>query len=103
MLQAITANRLSDGIVVYLGPDGRWVEFLTEAATFDGKPAIEAALAQAATDVSLNCVVDVFAFDVTAGADGPHPGHIRDRIRAQGPTVRPDHGKQAEMAGTRKG
>ena len=32
----------------------------------------------------------------TATPEGPRPAHIKDRIRALGPTVRPDLGKQAE-------
>ena len=31
-----------------------------------------------------------YVIDATATADGPRPAHIKDRIRALGPTVRPD-------------
>jgi hypothetical protein len=95
MPQVVTANRLSDGIVVYLAPGGGWVEFLSEAEIFPGKAAVEAALTLAQASVASNQVVDVFAFDVTVTAKGPEANHIRDRIRSQGPTVHPDHGKQA--------
>jgi sulfite reductase (NADPH) hemoprotein beta-component len=95
MPQVVTANRLTDGIVVFLGPGGSWVEYLSQATVFDGKPAVEEALGTAQKAVAANLVVDVFAFDVTVGAQGPQANHIRDRIRAMGPTVHPDHGKQA--------
>jgi hypothetical protein len=97
MPQVVTANRLTDGIVVYLGPGGSWVEYLSQAAVFDDKTSIEAALAAGQDSVVANLVVDVFAFDVTATAKGPQASHIRDRIRAMGPTVHPDHGKQAAV------
>jgi hypothetical protein len=31
-----------------------------------------------------------YIVDAEAGASGPRPAHIKDRIRAFGPTVRPD-------------
>jgi hypothetical protein len=95
MPQVVTANRLSDGIVVYLAPGGGWVEFLSEAAVFPDKPALDAALVVAQASIAANQVVDAFAFDVTVTAKGPEANHIRDRIRSRGPTVHPDHGKQA--------
>ena len=95
MPQVVTANRLTDGIVVYLGPGGDWVEFLSKASVFDTKPAVEAALKDAQVAVTQNKVVDIFAFDVTLTPAGPQAAHIRDRIRAMGPTVHRDHGKQA--------
>ena len=95
MPQVVTANRLTDGIVVFRAPGGRWVEFLKDADLIEGKAAVEAALASGNESVARNEVVDVFAFDVTMTPAGPQPTHIRDRIRANGPTVYPDHGKQA--------
>jgi hypothetical protein len=95
MPKVVTANRLSDGIVVYLAPDGGWAEFLADAAVFDDKPAVEAGLAAGQASVAANAVVDVFAFDVTLTPTGPEATHIRDRIRSLGPTVHKDHGKQA--------
>ncbi|AWK87078.1 DUF2849 domain-containing protein [Azospirillum thermophilum] len=94
-LKAITANRLRDGTVVFLGPDGRWVEALDEAALFDeaaAEPALAAAKAKAERE---QFGVDIYAFDVAVGADGRLPVKMRERIRALGPTVRTDLGKQA--------
>jgi hypothetical protein len=31
-----------------------------------------------------------YVIDATATSDGPRPAHIKDRVRALGPTVRPD-------------
>ena len=95
MPQVVTANRLTDGIVVCLAPGGKWVERLSEASVLEGKQAVEAALSEGQAAIARNQVVDVFAFDVTVTPAGPQANHIRDRIRAMGPTVHPDHGKQA--------
>ena len=39
-MKAVTANRLSDGVVLYLGPDGDFVERLEHAALFEEAAAI---------------------------------------------------------------
>ena len=49
--QAVTANRLSDGEVVYFRADNRWVERFTEADVADGTEAAEALLARAMPDM----------------------------------------------------
>ena len=96
MSQVVSANRLSDGIVVFLGPGHHWVESLQAAEIFPDPAAIKAALDRVANDVKANRVVEVAAFDVTSASGRIEAGHLRDRIRAAGPTVRMDHGKQAE-------
>ena len=97
--QSITANRLLDGIAVWLGPDGGWVEEVGEAAIFEG-PAIEAALAVAKRDVAARLVVDVYPLDVERVDGRTRPLHLRERMKALGPSVRPDLGKQAELPST---
>ncbi len=95
MQQVISANRLVDGIVVFFGVGQGWVEGLQQALVFTEQGAVEAALAAAALSVKSNLVVDVAAFDVTGPSGHIRATHIRDAIRAAGPTVRLDHGKQA--------
>ena len=98
MPQVVSANRLSDGIVVFQDSAGGWVESLGGAAILNDKAALASALALAAQAVAGNVVVDVAPVDVELTSRGPLPTHIRDRIRAAGPTVRQDHGKQAARA-----
>ncbi|TWA89164.1 uncharacterized protein DUF2849 [Azospirillum brasilense] len=97
VLKAITANRLRDGEVIFLapGPDLRWVERLDDAALFEDA-ATDAALAAAKAQAEgEQFAVDVYAFDLRV-ADGQRvPVKTRERIRALGPTVRIDLGKQA--------
>lgn len=44
----------------------------------------------ASTEQGARHVVGAYVIDATPTADGPRPAHIKDRIRAIGPTVRPD-------------
>ena len=48
--QAVTANRLLDGEVVYLTADNSWTEIFGEAEIADGPEAAEALLARAVPD-----------------------------------------------------
>ena len=94
--KAVTANRLTDGIVVFYDPSFRWVENLQHAALFASKDEVAAALKRAGSDVTANIVVDPFDFDVIEENGKLRAAHLRDAIRADGPTVHLDHGKQAE-------
>lgn len=94
-LHAITASRLRDGEVVWYAGDGAWAERLAEAASY-AAPALDAALAEAKRSLDSQTVVDVYAIEVAPGAEGPVPVRLRERLRAAGPSVRLDLGKQAE-------
>ena len=95
MSYAISANRLCDGVVVFLSPAG-WVEHLADAERFPDKAAAEAALeARARADEKRNLLVDPTAFELREAGGRIEAAHIREAIRANGPTVRPDLGKQA--------
>ncbi len=94
-LKAITANRLRDGVVVFLGPGAVWVESFADAALFagpDADPALAAAKGQAERE---QFGVDIYAFDVEEENGVTVPVKMRERIRALGPSVRTDLGKQA--------
>jgi sulfite reductase (NADPH) hemoprotein beta-component len=96
--KAVTANRLTDGIVVYLTPDDRWAE-TPEAADWAEDPAAQEALLERAQAFAGTVVVAPYLFQVTPQADGtPRPSHMKEVMRAKGPSVRPDLGKQAELS-----
>ncbi len=95
-LQAITANRLSDGEVVYFTPENNWQTDFQSACVFDGPEAIEAQLASLATQQTELEVVGVYAFEVEKINDAHKPVSVRETIRAAGPTIRKDLGKQAQ-------
>lgn len=85
--QVITANRLSDGRVVWLAVDGHWVEDIAASAVLAEQSAVEAALARSNPAVSEREVVEPYATDVEVVGDRVVPKSLRERIRAEGPTV----------------
>ena len=95
MSQVISANRLSDGIVVFRAKGGAWVEQLRDAEILADAAAVKAVLALAEQDVKANHVIEVAAFEVALNYGQVEPVHLRDKIRAKGPTTHPLHGKQA--------
>jgi hypothetical protein len=95
MPQVISANRLSDGIVVFRAKDGAWAEQLRDAEILPDAASVKAALGLVELDVKANHVIEVAAFEVTVGDGHVEPVHLRDKIRARGPTTHPLHGKQA--------
>lgn len=93
MNQVITASRLTDGAVVFLGQARAWVERLSTAAVFSSVEASAEALAVAQKDEQANVVIDIYAIDVADKGGTVTPIKLREAIRAQGPTVKPEHGK----------
>lgn len=86
-MKTITANRLTDGRVVYLTPDNRWTENADQAVRLDDN-ATDAALNIALRDI-LN-VVGPYAIEIDAEATGFAPAgrkHVRETIRLSGPSA----------------
>ncbi|HUD53141.1 DUF2849 domain-containing protein, partial [Parvibaculum sp.] len=98
--QAVTANRLTDGVVVYLTADNKWSESLQDAEIAEGKEAGEALLARGQHFFEPgNFVLDVYLFEVEKTEAGIRASSVRETIRQAGPTIRRDLGKQAELQG----
>jgi hypothetical protein len=95
MLDVITANRLTDGIVVFHTVDECWTEDFNRAAVFPDPPATAVALKRAKEDEANNVVVDPYAIVVEERNGHLAPKALREAIRATGPTIRRDLGKQA--------
>jgi Protein of unknown function (DUF2849) len=96
-VKILTANRLSDGEVVWLASDGVWAESIGQAEIAGDKDA-EARLEQAGqAALRNNEVVDANLIDVELTDGEIRPIRLRERIRAAGPTNRTDLGKQAEF------
>ncbi len=87
MMRVLSANRLRDGIIVYLSPSGEWRPQIGEAALFTTEEASEAALAKARAAVTANLIVDPLIVDVTESPKGRKALSLRNSIRALGPTV----------------
>ena len=87
MYQVVIANRLRDGLVVYLHEAEHWVESI-DAATVAGSEADgERLLARALEPAIVADVVDPYLIEIS-DADGQRkPVVLREAIRAAGPTV----------------
>jgi hypothetical protein len=96
MHRMITANRLSDGVVVFQDSNGAWTEDFNHAAVLPDEEALGAGLARARQSAEDNEVVEPYAIELESRAGHLTPKALREAIRASGPTVRRDLGKQAE-------
>lgn len=94
--QMVTANRLDDGAVVYLTASGDWSLRCEDGVLAGDKTAAEALLATAEDAVAACRIVAPYLIDVVVEAGRPRPLRYREQIRAAGPSIRPDLGKQAE-------
>ena len=89
--KVVTANRLIDGLVIFIGEGPGWVTDINRATVFDDGPELEAALAFGADEVAARRVVDPYTIDVVIENGRPVPERLRERIRAIGPSV--DYGE----------
>jgi hypothetical protein len=96
----VTANRLIDGKVIFLGPDRKWVENLADAEPMEDGALVEAAMAFGQAEIVARKVTELYPVDVVMENGVPMPVRLRERIRALGPTV--DYGA-AEVTRLRAG
>jgi hypothetical protein len=83
-MKLLTGNDLKTGDVIWWTGE-TWSRHVAEAADVDGHGEEIAAREEAARRVNAPYVIDG-----AMTAAGPQPGHIKDRMRAVGPSVRPD-------------
>ncbi|MGK2285250.1 DUF2849 domain-containing protein [Pedomonas sp. V897] len=98
MPQVLTAYHVSTGDVVYWAGNEagrpRWTRDVREALVFEDATEAEAA---GARDTAAQIVMDHYPIDVELRDGKPWPVRYREVVRATGPSVRPDLGKQAEF------
>ena len=88
MPRVVTANDLATGAVLFLSADGGWVTRFDQAVEYADANAAETGLALAREDVRRNRIVDPFVTEKGLdGAGAPRMMTLRDRIRADGPTI----------------
>ena len=85
--KVLTANRLSDGIAVWLDASGQWIEDLQGALIARHSEAVASLEEIGKRDLSANLVVDVAVVDVSEEGGKIWPLRLRERIRAAGPTI----------------
>ncbi len=86
--QVLTANRLRDGAVVYLSAEGEWVREIDRAAVADDEAAAAALTAAGEGAVAGRRVVAPYLIEVETASGGLKPGRYRERLRAEGPSIR---------------
>jgi 2-keto-4-pentenoate hydratase len=83
MPNVVTANRLTDGVVVYLAADGVWTEEIANARVADDEAETKALEAIADNAVRERIVVGPYPMPVALKDDGAiDPISVRERIRA---------------------
>jgi hypothetical protein len=95
MSQVVIANRLRDGIVVFLGQDGRWIERIESCPSASTKEEGEKLLDLARQAEQRQEIIDPNLIEVEERDGKLVPVKRREAIRAMGPTIRKDLGKQA--------
>lgn len=93
MPQVMTAYDVPTGDVVYWTGNG-WTRDVREGVVFDDPTAAEAA---AVRDTAAQKVMDHYPIDIELKDGKPWPTRYREVVRASGPSVRLDLGKQAEL------
>lgn len=83
-MKLLTGNDLPSGDVIWWTGSG-WSRHVEDAADVADQGE---AIAQA--EEGARRVNGPYVIDATATPEGPRPAHIKDRVRALGPTVRPD-------------
>ena len=83
-MKLLTGNDLASGDVIWWTGSG-WSRHVEDAADAGDRGESIAHAEEGARRVN-----GPYVIDATLTADGPRPAHIKDRIRALGPTVRPD-------------
>lgn len=90
MPQMIIANRLEDGLTVFLADGRSWVENIDDGVLIEADADKDRLLSQALTDEDNCVVIDPYLIEVTSDNGGRRPAVYREAIRAFGPSVRTD-------------
>jgi hypothetical protein len=94
--QMLTANRLRDGDVLYRKGDG-WAALLADGDVYPDQASADAALAAATAELGRNEIIAPYLFEVREQNGKLRPVKEREIVRAAGPSVRTDLGKQAHV------
>jgi hypothetical protein len=89
--KVLTANRLLEGDVVYLGQDNEWVLNHRDAVFFSDEAVANNALASAKTQPEF--LVGPYLANAEMQDGHPAPTHFREEFRTRGPSNYA-HGKQ---------
>jgi hypothetical protein len=94
-LQVVTANRLDDGLAVFMTADDGWSTDIGDAVCTTDATQADVLLARANTAVQQVTVVGAYLIDVAKVDGALVPTKYREVLRTLGPSVRTDLGYQA--------
>ncbi len=86
-LHVITANRLTDGAVIWQGSGSGWTARFAEASAIADAGLLAARLEDAKRLEAAGRVIGVYEIEVEGTGSEFTPLRLRERIRAAGPTV----------------
>jgi hypothetical protein len=86
-VQVLTANRLGDGIVVFLSYEAGWIESIDGAALARSPDEVRNLELRGASDAARNVVVDPYLVEFRERAGQLEPVRVRERVRISGPSV----------------
>jgi uncharacterized protein DUF2849 len=89
-ISVLTANRLGDGIVVFLDFEGAWSEGIEAAAIARSPDEARALEARGAHDAAHNLVVEPYLIEVREVGGSLAPIRYRERVRVAGPSILDD-------------
>lgn len=92
MSQMLIANRLQDGLTVFLAADGSWVTSIADGWLIDDDRARDHAVRRGESAERENAVIGPELIEVGVRDGVRQPATVRDAIRASGPSVRTDSG-----------
>ena len=90
IVQAITANRLSDGYVVYLTERNSWSEQIEDCQAIDDLAVADDLLRRAERRAADDLVVGPYLFKIDNQGGQPVPLGRREILRTTGPSVGTD-------------
>jgi hypothetical protein len=86
-LSVLTANRLADGVTVFLDFEGAWSTVFAEASVASNPDEVRALEDRGAYDAQRNIVVEPYLVDVREVDGALVPVRQRERVRAAGPSI----------------
>jgi sulfite reductase (NADPH) hemoprotein beta-component len=89
-ISVLTANRLGDGIVVFLDFEGAWSEDIALAVVARDPDEARALEDRGAYDSARNLVVEPYLVEVREADGHLTPIRYRERVRAAGPSILDD-------------
>ena len=101
--QVVTGNRLADGAVIFLGPDGAWTTDIDAARVADREAEAKVLEDLAIAMAKARLVVGPYLIEVQREEGRLVPSKYRERLRAYGPSIHPEFGRQDVPARYREG